>query len=36
MFYEFIAPWKAKADLVLSGEADESETQARLVAWLLE
>ena len=36
MFYEFIAPWKAKADLVLSGEADESDTQARLAAWLLE
>ena len=36
MFDAFIAPWKAKADLVLSGEADESETQARLSAWLLE
>jgi uridine kinase len=36
MFNEFIAPWKAQADLVLSGEADESETQARLAAWLLE
>jgi uridine kinase len=36
MFNEFIAPWKAQADLVLSGEAEESETQARLAAWLLE
>lgn len=36
MFYEFIAPWKAQADLVLSGEAGEEETQARLAAWLLE
>jgi uridine kinase len=36
MFDAFIAPWKAEADLVLSGEADESETQARLSAWLLE
>jgi uridine kinase len=36
MFNEFIAPWRAQADLVLSGEADESETQARLAAWLLE
>ena len=36
MFDEFIAPWKAKADLVLSGEAGESETRARLAAWLLE
>ena len=35
MFDEFIAPWKAQADLVLSGEAGESETQARLAAWLL-
>ena len=36
MFNEFIAPWKAQADLVLSGETDEVETQARLAAWLLE
>ena len=36
MFDAFIAPWKAQADLVLSGEAEESETQARLAAWLLE
>lgn len=36
MFDAFIAPWRAQADLVLSGEADESETQARLAAWLLE
>ena len=36
MFNEFIAPWKAQADLVLSGETDELETQARLVEWLLE
>jgi uridine kinase len=36
MFNEFIAPWRAQADLVLSGEAEESETQARLAAWLLE
>ena len=36
MFNEFITPWKAQADLVLSGEAEESETQARLAAWLLE
>ena len=36
MFDEFIAPWKAQADFVLSGAAEESETQARLAAWLLE
>ena len=36
MFNEFIAPWKAQADLVLSGETDELETQARLAEWLLE
>ena len=36
MFNEFIAPWKAQADVVLSGETDELETQARLAAWLLE
>ena len=36
MLYEFIAPWTAKADWVLSGEAEQSETQARLAAFLLE
>ena len=36
MFNEFIAPWKAQADLVLGGETDELETQARLAVWLLE
>ncbi len=35
MFDAFIAPWKTTADLVLSGEADKSETQAQLRAWLL-
>ena len=35
MFETFIAPWRARADLVLSGEAEESETQAHLGAWLL-
>lgn len=34
MFSEFVAPWKAKADLVLSGEGDPSVTYKRLTSWL--
>lgn len=36
MFFEHVAPWKAKADLVLSGQEEGARTQARLKAWLLE
>jgi len=36
MFLEYVAPWKAKAHLVLSGQENESKTRARLIAWLLE
>ena len=36
MFIEYVAPWKAKADLVLSGQVEGARTQARLKAWLLE
>lgn len=36
MFCEYVAPWKAKADLVLSGQEEGARTQARLKAWLLE
>ena len=36
MLEAFVAPWKARADLVISGDEDGAVTQARLAAWLLE
>lgn len=34
MFSEYVAPWKAKADLVVSGEDDPSVTHNQLTSWL--
>ena len=35
MFFQYVAPWRDRADLVLSGERDLSAAHEQLSAWLL-